>query len=90
MIGAVVVVSAITIVGLTLRRGWAREAAVGIYGFLGVVATAVSIGGLRTAPSASIGLLSGVASIGIVALLLTPSTVRDFNSVGRSGVRRIG
>jgi len=93
VIGAVVVVSAITIVGLVLRRSWAREAAFGLYGFLGVVAIMVSVGGLMADPpqsSAWVGLLSGAASLSVVVLLLARPTGRDFNAAERTGPRGFG
>lgn len=93
VIGAVVVVSAIVIVGLVLRRPWAREAAFGLYGFLGVVALMVSVGGLMADPpesSAWSGLLTGAASLSVVVLLLARPTGRDFNAAERAGPRGIG
>lgn len=93
VIGAVVVVSVIVIAGLVLRRPWAREAAFGLYGFLGVVAIMVSVGGLMADPpqsSAWFGLLSGAASLSVVALLLARPTGRDFNAAERAGPRGFG
>ena len=83
VIGAVVLVSAIIIVGLIFRRAWAREAGFMIYGLLGLVATAVSLGGIGAdppAPSAWVGLLNGVANFTIVGLLYAPATARDFRA----------
>lgn len=83
VIGAVVVVCAFAIVGLARRRQSAREAGIGIFGFLGVVATLVSIGGLLSdppAPSAWLGLIAGIASLGVAVLLLLPATADDFES----------
>ena len=84
-IGAVVLLSAIITVGLAFRSEWAREAALVIYGLLGFVAIAASLGGLAAdppAPSAWLGVLTGVADFAIVGLLLAPATARDFR--GRS------
>jgi hypothetical protein len=83
VIGAVVIVCVLAIIGLALRRQSAREASIGIFGFLGVVATLVSIGGLFSdppAPSAWLGLLSGIASLGVAVLLLLPATAEDFEN----------
>lgn len=91
VIGTVVLVSAIIIVGLIFRREWAREAGLVIYGLLGLVATAVSLGGIGAdppAPSAWVGLLNGVANFAIVGLLWAPATARDFR--GRPGRRAAG
>src|SRR5680860_865564 len=49
LIGAVVLLSAI-IIGLTFRGEWAREAGLVIYGLLGLVAIAASLGGLAADP----------------------------------------
>lgn len=81
VIGAVVIVCAFAIIGLALRRQSAREASIGIFGFLGVVAALVSIGGLFSdppAPSAWLGLVAGIASLGVAVLLLLPATADDF------------
>ena len=81
VIGTVVLVSAIIIVGLIFRREWAREAGLVIFGLLGLVATAVSLGGIGAdppAPSAWVGLLTGGANFAIVGLLWAPATARDF------------
>jgi len=83
VIGAVVIVCAFAIVGLALRRQSAREASIGIFGFLGVVATLVAIGGLFSdppAPSAWLGLVAGIASLAVAILLLLPSTAEDFEN----------
>jgi hypothetical protein len=90
-IGAVVLLSFIIVIGLALRRDWAREAGVVIYGFLGLMSFAVSLGGLSAdppAPSAWVGMLTGLANVAVVALLLVPPTSRDFrNRVRRSRAR---
>jgi hypothetical protein len=81
VIGAIVLLSAITIIGLLFRSEWAREAGLVIYGLLGFVATAASLGGLAAdppAPSAWAGLLIGLTNFAVVGLLLAPATARDF------------
>lgn len=87
VIGAVVILSLIIIIGLAFRRDWAREAGVVIYGLLGLMSVAVSLGGLSAdppAPSAWVGMLTGLANVAIVVLLLVPPTSRDFRSSGRT------
>jgi hypothetical protein len=86
VIGAIVLLSAITIIGLLFRGEWAREAGLVIYGLLGFVAIAASLGGLAAdppAPSAWLGVLTGVFDFAIVGLLLAPTTARDFRSRSR-------
>jgi hypothetical protein len=51
------------------------------------MSVAVSLGGLSAdppAPSAWVGMLTGLANIAIVVLLLVPPTSRDFRSSGRA------
>lgn len=82
VIGAVVLVSAIIVVGLAFRHQWAREAGMVIYGMLGLLTVAVAFGGFAAdppAPSAWVGMLTGVANLAIVGLLFAPATARDFN-----------
>ena len=86
VIGAVVILSLIIVIGLAFRRDWAREAGVVIYGLLGLMSIAVSLGGLSAdppAPSAWVGMLTGLANVAIVVLLLVPPTSRDFRNSGR-------
>lgn len=88
VIGAVVLVSAIIVVGLAFRREWAREAGFVIYGLLGLLTISVALGGFAgdpPAPSAWVGMLTGVANLTIVGLLFAPATARDF---GRRPRRR--
>lgn len=87
VIGAVVILSLIIIVGLAFRRDWAREAGVVIYGLLGLMSIAVSLGGLSAdppAPSAWVGMLTGLANVAIVVLLMVPPTSRDFRNSQRA------
>ncbi|MEA2022653.1 MAG: hypothetical protein U9N79_00010 [Actinomycetota bacterium] len=89
VIGAVVLVSAIIVVGLAFRREWAREAGLVIYGMLGLLTVAVALGGFAgdpPAPSAWVGMLTGAANLTIVGLLFAPATARDFS--GRPRRRR--
>ncbi len=81
VIGAVVLLSAIIIIGLVLRGDWARETGLVIYGLLGLLATGTSMGGLTSdppAPSAWLGVLTGLANLTVVGLLLAPATARNF------------
>ncbi|MGB5168787.1 MAG: hypothetical protein WBO84_09430 [Acidimicrobiia bacterium] len=87
VIGAVVILSLIIIIGLAFRRDWAREAGVVIYGLLGLMSIAVSLGGLSAdppAPSAWVGMLTGLANVAIVVLLMVPPTSRDFRNSQRA------
>jgi hypothetical protein len=82
LFGAVVIVSVIIIIGLIFRGNWAREAGMVIYGFLGLIAFATSLSGITAdppAPSAWLGLLTGLANFATVVLLLLPATARDFS-----------
>jgi hypothetical protein len=82
--GAVVVVSLIVIIGLILRQSWAREAGMVIYGFLGLLALATSLSGITAdppAPSAWLGVLTGLANLAVVVLLLMRSSARDFDPI---------
>jgi hypothetical protein len=81
LLGAVVIVSVI-IIGLIFRGNWTREAGMVIYGFLGLIAFATSLSGITAdppAPSAWLGLLTGLANFATVVLLLLPATARDFS-----------
>jgi hypothetical protein len=81
--GAASLVATIIIVGLVLRRQWAREAGMAVFGFFGLVATLVSITGLFAeppAPNADIGLATGLASFVVVALLLARPTGAVFRA----------
>jgi len=87
VIGSVVILSLIIVIGLAFRRDWARETGVVIYGLLGLMSIAVSLGGLSAdppAPSAWVGMLTGLANVAIVVLLLVPPTSRDFRNSGRT------
>ena len=86
LFGAVDVVSMILIVGLIRRQSWARESAIVVYGFLGIVAIGASLAGMAAdppAPSAWLGIITGFANIAIVGLLLLPPTARDFDRLVR-------
>jgi hypothetical protein len=89
--GAVVLVSAIIVIGLIFRRAWAREAAFVIYGFLSLLVLAASVGGLMADPPARspwTGILVGISNLAIVLLLMAPATSRVFS--GRPANRLIG
>jgi hypothetical protein len=80
VMSAVVLLSAIIIVGLVFLRAWAREAAIVVYGILGLVVLAASLGGLAAdppAPSAWTGVLVGLANLSVVGLLLAPASARS-------------
>jgi hypothetical protein len=82
-------------VGVLLRRGWAREGAIGLFGIFALLALASGLRGITAdppAPNASWALLTGVADVAIVLLLLRRTTVRDFQvaalSRSRTGARQ--
>ena len=82
IVGFVVIVSAIIVTGLLFLQSWAREAGLVIYGVLGLIVLAASLGGLAAdppAPSAWNGVLVGVLNLTVVGLLLTKSTSRAFS-----------
>lgn len=90
LFGAVTLVSVIVIIGLIFRQSWAREAGMVIYGFLGLIAIATSLSAITAdppAPSAWLGLLTGLANVAIVIRLLLPATAQDFNPYLRSRAR---
>lgn len=91
VMSAVVLLSAIIIVGLVFLRAWAREAAIVVYGILGLVALAASLGGLAAdppAPSTWTGVLVGLANLSVVGLLLAPASARSYS--GRPLNRSLG
>lgn len=77
LVGVAALVALIVILGLVLRREWAREAGIVVFGIFGLVGTLVSVGGMTAdppAPRAGWGLVSGLASLVVVGLLLAPAT----------------
>ena len=75
-------VAVIALIGIALRREWAREAGMVIFGVFGLVSTLVSLSGLNAeppAPRAGLGLLTGIGCFVVLALLLLPSTARLFS-----------
>lgn len=82
--GLILTVCALTLcaaIGIARRNTGARYAATGLFGMLGFLAFAASLGGLTAtppSPNASYGLLCGVANGVILGLLLAPSTADDF------------
>ena len=88
---AVVILSVVVLVGLAFRRAWAREAGDVIYGLLGLMSIAVSLGGLSAdppAPAAWVGMLNGLANFAVVGLLLAPPTAQDFRRKERAQATR--
>ncbi|MEN8240000.1 MAG: hypothetical protein ABFR53_12470 [Actinomycetota bacterium] len=89
--GIIVIIAAFITVGLAFRRDWAREAGVVIFGLLGIVSIAASGAGLMSnppAPSAWLGIFTGLVNLAVVAFLLAPATSRDFGSVHANRARR--
>lgn len=75
--GVPALLAAVILVGVALRREWAREAGAAIFFLFGVVATFVSLGGMADAsraPRAVQGFIIGLASFVVVALLMVKPT----------------
>ena len=84
LFGGVVILSTVIVIGLILKQSWARESAMVIYGFLGLLSFATSINGVMADPPASaawLGVLTGVANLSVVVLLLMPVSAREFLSL---------
>ncbi|MCZ7533745.1 MAG: hypothetical protein M5U23_10100 [Acidimicrobiia bacterium] len=82
LFGSVVIVCAVLVIGLALRKIWAREGAFFVFGLLGLVSVGASLAGFAAdppAPSASVGMATGIANFVVVALLLMPATRLDFD-----------
>lgn len=80
--GSVVIVCTILVIGLALRKIWAREGALFVFGLLGLVSVAASLAGFAAeppAPSAEVGMLTGIANFAVVAFLLMPASRLDFD-----------
>ena len=93
LFGAVTLLTVIIIIGLILRQGWARESGIVVFGFLGIVSLAPSLSGVMAdppAPSAWLGVLTGLANLAIVGLLLLPRTARDFDPIARRRRAQVG
>jgi hypothetical protein len=78
----VFVVCVVLLVGLLRWRDWAREGVYGVFGLAGFLLVALSLVGLRQDPpgrNAGTGLLVGLVVLGVVGMLLTPSSREDFD-----------
>lgn len=74
--GIPAVLATVILVGVAMRREWAREAGALIFFVFAVVATAVSLGGIsESSPHAVQGLIVGLASFGVAALLVVKPTI---------------
>lgn len=76
------IVCAVLVIGLALRKIWAREGAFFVFGLLGLVSVGASLAGFAAdppAPSASVGMATGIANFVVVALLLMPAARLDFD-----------
>jgi hypothetical protein len=83
---AVSAVTAAQAVGLLLRREGARHAAMLTFGVLGLLALATAVPGLLIdppRPAAGWGVLTGVVDLGVVVLLMLPTTADDFELAER-------
>lgn len=82
VVASVLTVALAAIIGIIARRHWGRDGGMVVFGFLGLVATVASIGGLLVEPPASAawwGLLTGIGSMLVSLLLFLPSTLLDFD-----------
>jgi len=74
--GIPAVLATVVLVGVAMRRQWAREAGALTFFVFGLVSTAVSLGGIsEDSPHAAQGLFVGVASFGVAALLMLKPSV---------------
>lgn len=72
-------------VGLLARREWAREGAMFVFGALGGVVLALSVGGLLSGSAdAPMGLLVGLADAAVTGLLLTGRVADDFDAAAKA------
>lgn len=75
-------------VGLLARREWAREGAMFVFGAFGGVVLALSIGGLVSgSPHAVVGVLVGLADVGVAGLLLTGAVADDLDAAAKARAR---
>jgi hypothetical protein len=93
VLGTVCMVAIVIVAGIALRRSWAREAGMLVFGVIALVATSLSLGGLLSsppAPGAGRGLLSGLGAATVVALLFARPTQRTFDAAAarREAIRR--
>lgn len=73
-------VALLVLVGLLTWRGWAREAALGVYGLSGALLCLLSFVGLsESAPNAPLGVLGGVLLLVAAGLAVTPPVCADFD-----------
>jgi hypothetical protein len=66
--------------GLALRREWAREGALGVFGLSGLLLLVFSLNGLTQEPRgehADLGLLASLLVLAVAALTLSPGVRRD-------------
>jgi hypothetical protein len=81
-------------VGVLLRRSWAREGALGLFGIFALLALASGLRGVTAEPparNAGWAILVAAVDIAVVVLLLHPLTSRDFQVAEmRRGRKRAG
>jgi len=78
--GPTAVVAVLVLVGLLTWRGWAREAALGVYGLAGALLCLLSFVGLsESAPNAPLGLLGGLLLLAAAGLAVSPPVCADFD-----------
>lgn len=78
-------------VGVLLRRAWARETGLAVFGFFALVALGSGLRGMNADPpgrNAGWAVLVGLVDIAIVALLAMPATARDLRLAEHRRERR--
>ena len=79
--GPAAVVGLIVLGGLLTWRGWAREAALGVFGLLGVVVCLFSLTGLaEQGRNAGLGLAGGLLLLLAAGLAVSPPVCADFDA----------
>ena len=78
--GPATVVGLLVLVGLVTWRGWAREAALGVFGLTGTLLCLLSLVGLsEQAPNAVLGLVGGLLLLVAAGLAVSPPVAGDFD-----------
>lgn len=69
-------------IGVLLRRSWARESALAVFGVFALLALGSGLRGISADPpgrNAGWAILVGIIDLAVTALLLLPATARDFH-----------
>lgn len=77
----VAVTCLIVLLGLLTWRDWAREAALGVFGLIGLLLLVFSVNGLTQDPpgqNAGLGVVGSLLVLGVAALAMSPGVRDDF------------